>query len=117
MSSKPSSPPPPVEIPAPPPQSEVPDKATRKAPTFTKGDGDGQVFHFQRWGLSYGTDDKGHAASLILSVLLLGGLVLCLVLGAFTNGNPTVLEVAKIIGNAFLFVSGIAVGKSIEYKP
>ena len=104
-----------LEIPPPPPQSKFPDGATKKSP-FTKGEGDGQVFHFQKWGLSYGTDDKGHAASLILSVLLFIGLILCLILGAYGNNSTFVLEIAKVMGSAFLIVAGIAVGKSIEHR-
>lgn len=103
----------PVDIPAPPPQSALPDKETKKAP-FTKGDG--QVFHFQKGGLSYGTDDKGHAAALVLSVLLFIGLIFCVIVGALTASNSIVLEIGKIMGSAFLIVSGIAVGKSIENK-
>lgn len=102
-----------LEIPPPPPQSKVPDGATKKSP-YTKGEGDGQVFHFQKWGLSYGTDDKGHAASLILSVLLFIGLLICLIIGALAQDSAFVLEIAKVMGSAFLIVAGIAVGKSIE---
>ena len=80
-----------------------------------RGDGEGQVFHFQRWGLSYGTDDKGHAAALILSVLLFIGLILCLLVGSFASNSVLVSDIAKVLGTAFLIVAGIAVGKSIEH--
>lgn len=103
------------KIPAPPPQPNKPDSATKKGP-FTHGDGDGQVFHFKGLGISYGTDDKGHAASLVLSVLLFSGLLVCLGFGTWGSNSTFVLEIGKVIGNAFLFVSGIAIGKSIENR-
>ena len=48
----------------------APDEFTRKDPTFFDGGAPGQIFKFEKWGLSYGTDDKGHAAAIILSVLI-----------------------------------------------
>jgi len=101
----------------PPPESTpvAPDDATRKSPAFTSGDADNQVFHFQRFGLSYGTDDKGHAAALILSALLLGCAVVIAIIGAFalfSGKDPQWLQVLITwIGNGFLFTAGIAVGK------
>jgi hypothetical protein len=105
----------PPQIPPPPPQSNKPDIATKKNP-FTHGDGDGQVFHFKGLGISYGTDDKGHAASLVLSVLLFVGLIICLGFGTLGNDSKFVLEISKVMGTAFLIVTGIAVGKSIENR-
>lgn len=100
-----------MKIPSPPPQQMTPDRDTRKAP-YTSGDGDGQVFHFQKFGIRYGTDDKGHAAALVLAVLLFVGILLCLVAGSLGKDYEFAIEIAKIFSSAFLIVTGIAVGKA-----
>lgn len=100
-------------IPRPPPAaSTIPDDATKKNPAFHKGGGDGQVFHFKLWGLSYGTDDKGHAASLILSVLILISLMALFALGTIVE-RSWMSDALKLLGTAFTFIAGVAVGKSI----
>lgn len=61
--------------------------------------------------MSYGTDDKSHAASLILSIML--GLLLLVLfgIGAFVD-KPWIPDALQIIGTAFTFTAGVAIGKS-----
>lgn len=79
------------------------------------GDADGQIFHFAKFGIRYGTDDKGHAAALILSCVLLFCAMIVSSLGlfvSFSSKDPKWIEIVLTwIGNAFLFTAGIAVGK------
>ena len=94
------------------PISQEPDPITS---TFIKGGAPNQIFMFDRFGLKYGTDDKGHAASIILSVLLLfllGGLF---ILGAIVD-RPWFPDAIKILGTTFTFVAGVGVGKSLGDK-
>jgi len=98
-------------VPPPPAVSTRPDSDTRKA--FTKGDAPHQVFHLKLGGLAYGTDDKGHAAALILSFAILVLILLTLLIGAMVD-RTWIGETLKVLGSAFLIVAGIAVGKSVE---
>lgn len=63
----------------------VPDKHTKKDSVFFDGAAPNQVFRLHLGFVSYGTDDKGHAASLILSIMI--GLLLMTVfsIGAFVE--------------------------------
>ena len=70
-----------------------------------------QIFHFKRWGVSYGTDDKGHAAALILSVLLGILLAIIFIIGSFVD-RTWIPDAIKIIGTAFTLTAGVAIGKS-----
>lgn len=74
-----------------------------------------QVFHFKKWGLIYGTDDKGHAAALLLSIGLLGLILLISLIGMLVD-RVWIGETLKVLGSAFLIVAGIAVGKSSSKK-
>ena len=113
MSLEQSGPPDSLVAEPPPPASPVPDDDTKENPAFHEGGGAGQVFHFKRWGLSYGTDDKGNAAALILSALLLIVFFAVIVAGLIADREwiPTALQ---ILGTAFTFVAGVAVGKSFD---
>ena len=113
MSSEQSRPLNPLVAQPPPPASSVPDDATKQNPAFHEGGGPGQVFHFKRWGISYGTDDKGHAAALILSALLLIVFFAVIVAGLIADREwiPTALQ---IVGTAFTFVAGVAVAQSFD---
>jgi hypothetical protein len=86
-----------------------PDGATKRA--FTDGGAPNQVFHFNIGWISYGTDDKGHAASLILSLAILALLFIGVVLGMMVD-RPWMGDTLKMLGSAFLIVAGIAIGKS-----
>ncbi|NTF63424.1 hypothetical protein [Rhizobium rhizogenes] len=101
------------EVPSPPaPTSDQPDLETRKDPAYTDGHAPNQVFHFQRWGFSYGTDDKGHAAALTLSLAILALILVIVVIGALLSEREWLADILKVLGSAFLIVAGIAVGKS-----
>jgi len=91
----------------------VPAKPDKYTKAFIPGGAPNQVFMFDRLGLKYGTDDKGHAASLILSVLLLA-LLLCLFFLGTLCDPPWISDALQIIGTAFTFVAGVAVGKSVD---
>ncbi|WP_146226085.1 hypothetical protein [Phyllobacterium leguminum] len=100
-------------VPSPPvPTSDQPDRETRKDPSYTDGHAPNQVFHFQRWGFSYGTDDKGHAAALTLSVAILALIFLIVLIGSCLSEREWLADILKVLGSAFLIVAGIAVGKS-----
>ncbi|MBB3996069.1 hypothetical protein GGR95_003735 [Sulfitobacter undariae] len=72
-----------------------------------------QVFRFCRWGLEYGTDDKGHAASIILSVALVFLLLTLFLCGVFVD-RAWITDALKILGTAFTFTAGVAIGKGSE---
>ena len=113
MSSKQNSPPDLVVAKPPPDTSTIPDEATEKNPAFHEGGGAGQVFHFRRWGISYGTDDKGHAAAIILSALLLAVLLIVILVGAVTD-SIWISDALHIVGTSFTFVAGVAVGQGFR---
>lgn len=90
--------------------TEEPDEFTQTGPLFIPNGAPHQVFRFCRWGVEYGTDDKGHAASIILSVTLLALLMALFAIGAFVD-RPWIVEALKLIGTAFTFTAGVAIGK------
>ena len=60
----------------------------------------------------YGTDDKTHAAAIVLSsVLLIVGL-LVVAIGSFSSNSVWLERALMLIWNAFMFVAGIALGRS-----
>ncbi|MET4293710.1 hypothetical protein [Bradyrhizobium sp. LB5.2] len=110
----------PVNIPAPTSNtSPVPDEDTAKGFDWT-GDGraHNRILHISTKWFRYGTDDKGHAAALVLSALLLVSALLVgiiAVVGLYSGKDPQwVNTLITWVGNAFLFTSGIAVGKSAK---
>lgn len=98
---------------APPAKGNTPDKYTSQGPGFIPNGAPNQVFRFCRWGIEYGTDDKGHAASIILSTTLLILLLVLFLIGAFVE-RPWIADALKIIGTAFTFTAGVAIGKGSE---
>lgn len=103
----------PVVLPPAAVNSEDPDPFTQTGPLFIPNGAPHQVFRFCRWGIEYGTDDKGHAASIILSVSLLFLLLVLFGVGAFAD-RPWISDALKIIGTAFTFTAGVAIGKGSE---
>ena len=99
---------------APPSLPDSPDAATSKAPCFTDGNGVGQVFHFVKWGLSYGTDDKGHAAALILSILCLCVICALSIIFSVVTAPAFMSDTLKGLTTTFTFIAGIAIGKSVS---
>ncbi|MEO1611281.1 MAG: hypothetical protein AAFU55_02835 [Pseudomonadota bacterium] len=97
------------------PVSNKPDEHTRKDPVFFPGGAPNQIFQLNLGFVSYGTDDKSHAASLILSIML-GALMLSLfVIGAIIE-RAWIPDALKILGPAFTLVAGVAIGKSTSGK-
>jgi|LakMenE18May11ns_1017448.scaffolds.fasta_scaffold8905558_2 hypothetical protein len=90
---------------------DTPDKDTQKAPDYTGDYADGRVFHFSKWGIKYGVDDKGQAAALVISVLLIALLGICLLAGALVD-RPWIADVFKLVIPALTFTAGVAIGKS-----
>lgn len=70
------------------------------------------MFFFDKFGIRYGTDDKKHAASLIISFLSALILLSCLIIGVLVCDRGFVIEIAKIAGSVFLFSTGVAIGSS-----
>lgn len=98
--------------------SDVPDEETQGY-GFDKGGQPGQVLHFKKFGISYGTDDKAHAAALLLSVGILCVLVFVIIIASamfvFTEGeSPSWIgEVFSFLGAAFTLAVGVAIGTKI----
>lgn len=90
--------------------SEDPDKYTKTGPLFIPNGAPHQVFRFCRWGIEYGTDDKGHAASIILSVALLCLLLILFLLGTMVE-RTWIADALQLVGTAFTFTAGVAIGK------
>lgn len=95
--------------------SKKPDQYTKQDPTFIKGGAPNQIFKFERWGIAYGTDDKGHAASIILSVLLVA-LLAGVAFGGLFVERMWMPDMLKLLGTAFTFTAGVAIGKSSTKK-
>ena len=105
-----------MKIPSPPSDTpSVPDEDTAKDPDFTGPRAGNRVLHIDTNWLRYGTDDKGHAAALVLSAMLLAAAIVVGifgVIGLFSGRDaPWIGTLLTWIGNAFLFTAGIAVGK------
>ena len=92
-----------------------PDRDTRTAPDYT-GDTAASRVLYLNWGwFRYGTDDAGHAAALILSTFLLFIIGVIIIIGIFMDQNAIWMDrVFTWLGGAFLFVAGVAIGKSID---
>ena len=85
-----------------------PDEHTKK---FFDGGAPGQIFKFERWGLSYGTDDKGHAAAIILSVAICILLAVVFAIGLIVD-RTWIPDALKLLGTSLTFCAGVAIGKS-----
>jgi hypothetical protein len=60
----------------------------------------------------YGTDDKTHAAAIVLSGVLLVIGLLVVIIGSFSSNSVWLERALMLIWNAFMFVAGIALGRS-----
>ena len=99
-----------ANIPEPQNTSPVPDSATKKGlPDHTgKDNADGRVLHVNLGIVKYGTDDKAHAAAMVLSVVII------LFLGALLAFAPHDEETKDLIGwlkSAVLLTIGVAIGQ------
>lgn len=75
---------------------------------FTGSEADNRVLHINIGLFKYGTNDKTHAAAMVLSLLLFLTIVGVLIFG---DGGDLAKEAFHWLGSAFLFVSGVALGK------
>jgi hypothetical protein len=98
-------PPPPGDLPT------SPDRDTRKAPDHTGAQAHQRVLFINLRFIKYGTDDRTRAAALFLCMALLVLVVMDVGAGQF-GGNALLADKAFAwLGNAFLFLAGIAVGR------
>jgi len=98
-----------------PPQGDLsdrPDNYTSLSPDWTGSGANDRVMHINMPFLKYGTNDKTHAASLLLSLLLLIIIVFLSICGMFSSNAAWMDKVFTYLGSAFLFVAGVAVGRS-----
>lgn len=102
-------------IPQPKSAPSAPDADTRKglSDDMTGAEARERVFYVNLGFLRYGTDDKTHAAAVIFaSVLLLAVNVVIFAQFIAPEGNGDWAERALTwLGNAFLFIVGVAIGK------
>lgn len=100
----------------PPPSENLslqPDKDTKKGlPPDYAADGSAghRVLHINLGFFKYGTNDKAHAASIMLSLLLFVAIISVIVIGMFTSNMTWAEKAFNWLGSAFLFTTGIALG-------
>ncbi|MCY4305992.1 MAG: hypothetical protein OXC62_14625 [Aestuariivita sp.] len=73
-----------------------------------------RAFYINTGILRYGTSDKVHGSSIVLSIFLLGIILLVIIIGLFSENTTWLESVFTWLGSAFLFVAGVAVGRSSE---
>jgi hypothetical protein len=90
--------------------SPVPDKATKKGlPDHTgSGKADGRIMHVNLGFARYGTDDKSHAAAMVITFILLVFLALLII---FAPENDQNKELIGWIKGAVLLTVGVAIGQ------
>jgi hypothetical protein len=96
-------------IPSPGELSEVPDKYT-KSYDYTGTDAPHRVLHLNFGFFKYGTNDKAHAAAIVLSIVLLIVTLFLVIIGMFAPNAAFLEKVVTWLWNGFLFVAGVAVG-------
>jgi hypothetical protein len=103
---------PPPEILPPTNVSSKPDAATKTGLVdFTGPSAPKRVLYVNLGILRYGTNDKVHAAALILSFVLLMALFGVVITGFYLKETGWAERAFTWLGNAFLFIAGVAVGK------
>lgn len=75
---------------------------------YTGSEADNRVLHINLGIFKYGTNDKTHAAAMVISLLLFLTIVGVLILG---DGGDWSKEAFRWLGSTFLFVTGVALGK------
>lgn len=103
-----------IQIPPPHGLGLQPDKATAKGISdYTGHTANHRVLHINLGLFKYGTNDKTHAAALLFSLILLIIIVALIVAGIYSakDGMPWVEKTFSWVSSAFLFVSGVALGK------
>lgn len=105
----------PLEVFPPKETPDTPDADSQTGPTYIPDGAPNQVFRINLKWFSYGTDDKPHAASLLLSLMLGFLLLLVFVIGLFVE-RVWIPDAIKILGTAFTFTAGVAIGKGSAKK-
>lgn len=108
-----------MQTPIPPPHnlSPKPDKATSKGISdYTGSAADQRVLHINIWFLKYGTNDKVHAAALVFSLILLITIISLVFVGMDAKNQPWADKTFSWLGGAFLFISGVALGKGTSQE-
>ncbi len=88
-----------------------PKKATRRA-DYTGDTADRRVLRINLGIIRYGTDDKTHGAAVVFSLLLFAAICVIMVFGMITSDREWADKVLQWLGSAFLFVLGVAIGRS-----
>jgi hypothetical protein len=110
------------QVPLPPPTtSTIPDDATEEGLNDLTGPkAQNRVLHIDTRWFRYGINDRTHAAAMMLSfILLISAMIVAVfgVAGLYSGQRPEFVNtLITWIGNAFLFTTGIAVGRSVN-KP
>ena len=102
----------PPEIVPPDTGSNEPDRYTKSAPDFTGDSAPERIFFINLYFFRYGTKDKAHGATVLLSLLLLAVILIVMAIGLHSGTSEWLDRVFTWLGSAFLFVAGVAVGRS-----
>jgi arginine exporter protein ArgO len=93
--------------------SPIPDKYTEKEPVDQTGPkAPGRVFLINFGFVKYGSTDKAHGAAVLLSLILLIIILIVICIGFKIGFSPWLDRVFTWLGSAFLFLAGVAVGRS-----
>ena len=65
--------------------SSTPDQATKTGLDLTGPVAENRILFINAWVIRYGTDDKAHAASITLSLLLLFTAIIIIIIGSFAT--------------------------------
>ena len=92
-----------------------PDKETLKGlkNDFTGDGAENRVLHINLGFFKYGTDDKAHAGAMVLSMVLLVMIGLTGGAGLVSPNAAWTGDLLKMLGSAFTFVSGVAIGQGL----
>lgn len=90
--------------------SPTPDIATKTGLDLTGPTAVNRILYINAGIIRYGTDDKAHAASIALSLLLLLTAIILMVVGLFASNTQWLEKMLSRVGSAFLFVAGVAIG-------
>lgn len=103
-----------MKIPTPDNLSPQPDDDTKKGlPDFAADNfASDRVLHINLKFFKYGTNDKAHAAAIMLSLLLFMAIIIVIIIGMWVTNVSWAEKAFNWLGSAFLFSSGIALGGS-----
>lgn len=93
--------------------STSPDRDTRRGLADLANDAqvEGRVLHIRTRFVSWGTNDKAHAASVVLSILLLSVLLVCGIIGFWARNEGSFEKLILALSSSFTFTVGVAIGK------